>query len=60
MACLIGEIEQAWGEGKLGARLFMDVMGAFDYVVRRKLIGRRDIGMDGDLVRWVDSFLPNR
>ncbi len=39
VACLIGEIEQAWGEGKLGACLFMDIMGAFDHVVRQKLIG---------------------
>lgn len=61
VACLIGEIEQAWGEGKLGACLFMDIMGAFDHVVRQKLIGGLwGMGMDGDLVRWVDSFLSNR
>uniref|UniRef100_A0A093VF66 Putative RNA-directed DNA polymerase from transposon X-element n=1 Tax=Talaromyces marneffei PM1 TaxID=1077442 RepID=A0A093VF66_TALMA len=33
VVCLIGEIENAWGNGKLGACLFMDIKGAFDYVV---------------------------
>jgi hypothetical protein len=61
VACLIGEIEQAWGEGKLGACLFMDIKGAFDHVVGSKLIGGlRDTGMDGDLIRWVASFLTDR
>ena len=61
VACLIGEIESAWSEGKLGACLFMDIKGAFDHVVRGKLIGGlRDTGMDGDLIRWVASFLIGR
>jgi hypothetical protein len=61
VACLIGEIEYAWSEGKLGACLFMDIKGAFDYVIGHKLInGLQDTGMDGDLVRWVASFLSNR
>lgn len=61
VACLIGEIERAWGEGKLGACLFMDIKGACDYVVGRKLIGGlRDTGMDGDLIRLVASFLTGR
>jgi hypothetical protein len=61
VACLISEVERAWSEGKLGACLFMDIKGAFDYVVGHELIeGLRDTGMDGDLVRWVASFLSNR
>ncbi|QGA12366.1 hypothetical protein EYB26_000010 [Talaromyces marneffei] len=61
VACLIAEIEHAWGEGKLGACLFMDIKGAFDYVVWSKLRGGlRGTGMDGDLVRWVASFMSNR
>jgi hypothetical protein len=39
VACLIGEIKHAWGEGKVGACLFMDIKGAFDYMVWAKLIG---------------------
>jgi hypothetical protein len=38
VAYLIDEIKQAWGKGKLGACLFMDIIGAFDHVVRQKLI----------------------
>jgi hypothetical protein len=40
VACFIGEIEYAWSEGKLGACLFMDIKGAFDYVIGHKLINR--------------------
>ena len=58
VAYLIDEIESAWSEGKLRACLFMDIKGAFDYMVRGKLIGGLwDIGMDGDLICWVASFL---
>lgn len=61
VACLIGEIEHAWGEGRIGACLFMDIKGAFDHVVRSKLIGGlQATGMDGDLIRWVASFMSNR
>uniref|UniRef100_A0A093V4Z1 Putative RNA-directed DNA polymerase from transposon X-element n=1 Tax=Talaromyces marneffei PM1 TaxID=1077442 RepID=A0A093V4Z1_TALMA len=61
VACLIGEIEHAWGNGKLGACLFMDIKGAFDYVVWSKLIGGlQGTGMDGDLVRWVASMSNRR
>jgi hypothetical protein len=61
VACLIGEIEHAWGNHKVGACLFMDIQGAFDHVVRSKLIGGlREAKLDADLIRWVASFLTNR
>ncbi|KAL3707906.1 hypothetical protein TMatcc_005888, partial [Talaromyces marneffei ATCC 18224] len=61
VACLIGKIEHALGNGKLRACLFMDIKSAFDYVVWSKLIeGLQGTGMDGGLVRWVASFILNR
>ena len=61
VACLIGEVERAWGDHEVGACLFMDIKGAFDHVVGSKLIGGlREAGLDGDLIRWVASFLTNR
>jgi hypothetical protein len=57
----MGEIEYAWGEGKVEVCLFMDIKGAFDYVVWAKLIrGLWDTGMDGDLVWWVALFMLER
>jgi hypothetical protein len=39
----------------------MDVKGAFDHVSPTKLIGRMvELGVDGDLVRWTQSFLADR
>ena len=43
------------------AALFMDVQGAFDHVNPRRLVIRmRELGLDGDLIRWVQSFLTDR
>lgn len=36
VACLIGEIEHAWGKGKLGACQFMDINEPFDWIKRRR------------------------
>ncbi|EED11676.1 reverse transcriptase, putative [Talaromyces stipitatus ATCC 10500] len=61
VACLVEEIHQAWANGKLAAALFMDIKGAFDHVVLARLIEvLREAGVDGDLIRWVVSFLSDR
>ena len=39
----------------------MDVKGAFDHVSRTRLIERMmELGVDGDLIRWTQSFLTDR
>ena len=39
----------------------MDVKGAFDHVSRKKLAERMtDLGLDGDLVGWTQSFIIDR
>ena len=39
----------------------MDVKGAFDHVSKGQLLTRMiELGIDGDLVTWTDSFLTNR
>jgi hypothetical protein len=41
--------------------LFMDVKRAFDHVNPGRLVSRmRELGLDGDLIRWVQSFLTDR
>ncbi|EED14170.1 reverse transcriptase, putative [Talaromyces stipitatus ATCC 10500] len=61
VACLVEEIHQAWANGKLAAALFMDIKGAFDHVVLARLIEvLREASVDGDLIRWVVSFLSDR
>ena len=39
----------------------MDVKGAFDHVSGKKLAERMtDLGIDGDLVGWTQSFMADR
>ncbi|KAJ5453717.1 uncharacterized protein N7458_004673 [Penicillium daleae] len=61
VACLIQSTHDAWKQKQLMAALFMDVAGAFDHVNDRRLVIRMlELGFDGDLIRWVQSFLSDR
>jgi ribonuclease HI len=61
VACLIQNTHDAWKRKQLMAALFMDVAGAFDHVNDRRLVMRmQELGFDGDLIRWVQSFLSGR
>jgi ribonuclease HI len=61
VACLIQSTHEAWRQKQLMGALFMDVKGAFDHVNPGKLVARMiELGLDGDLVRWVQSFLTDR
>ena len=61
VASLVYKIERAWAEKKLAAALFMNVKGAFDRVSKTKLVERMmEQGVDGDLIRWTQSFLTER
>ncbi len=61
VACLIHRVQESWAEKKLVAALFMDVKGAFDHVSRTRLIEKMmELGIDGDLIHWTQSFLTDR
>lgn len=61
VACLIHRVQESWAEKKLAAALFMDVKGAFDHVSRVRLIERMmELEIDGDLIRWTQSFLTDQ
>jgi hypothetical protein len=57
-ACLIQRIQEAWGHQQLVGALFLDVNGAFDHVNPARLVVRMaELGLDRDLIRWVQPFL---
>jgi ribonuclease HI len=61
VACLIQSTHEAWKRKQLMGALFIDVKGAFDHVNPRRLVIRmRELSLDGDLIRWVQSFLTDR
>jgi hypothetical protein len=46
---------------KLSSKLLLDVKGAFDRANKKQLLNRMvQVGMAGNIVRWVDSFLSDR
>ncbi|KAL8295706.1 hypothetical protein RB600_001261 [Gaeumannomyces tritici] len=60
-ACVAHEVERALQNHKAAALVTMDVQGAFDAVLRRRLLQRLlNQGWDPTLVRWVSSFASNR
>ena len=45
----------------MAAALFRDIKGAYDYVLKTKLVERMlELGIDGDLIRWTRSFLTDQ
>ena len=61
VACLIQNTHEAWKLQQLMGALFLDVKGAFDHVNPSRLIARLiEFNLDGDLIRWVQSFLTDR
>src|SRR5699024_4561619 len=61
VACLIQNTHEAWKLQQLVGVLFLDVKGAFDHVNPGRLVRRLiEFGLDGDLIRWVQSFLTDR
>ena len=58
---LVHTVQERWEDKKLAAVLFMDVKGAFDHVSKAQLIARMiELGIDGDLLSWTNSFLTDR
>lgn len=58
---LVERIHSAWSKGKIATALLLDVAGAFDNVIRARLLHNlRRKGIDERLVQWLDSFLSRR
>ena len=61
VACLIQRTHDSWKQQQLMGALFMDVKGAFDHVNPDRLVSRMgELGLDGDLICWTQSFLTDR
>lgn len=61
VACSIQRTHDSWKQQQPIAVLFMDVKSAFDHVNPSQLVSRmRELGLDGDFIRWTQSFLANR
>jgi hypothetical protein len=61
VAQLVAKVENAWSQKRVALALLLDVKGAFDRVNKQKLIWRMiQVGIAGNVVRWVDSFLSDR
>ena len=61
VAALIHDIDRTLDSGKVATLVTMDIQGAFDSVLRKRLIFRlREQGWPIQLVKWVDSFMSSR
>lgn len=61
MAQLIKKVQAAWSKKRTALALLLDVKGAFDRVKKRQLLKRMiEVGIAGNIVRLVDSFLTDR
>lgn len=61
VARVMNRVEETWNQGKIAGLLLMDVKGAFDHVSRNQLLRRmRDMKVDGNLIKWVGSFMTDR
>ncbi|KAJ4176432.1 hypothetical protein NW755_14951 [Fusarium falciforme] len=61
VAALIHEIEAALDAGLVATLVTMDVLGAFDAVMRNRLLLRlREQGWPPSLARWAGSFMTDR
>ncbi|RFU78212.1 reverse transcriptase [Trichoderma arundinaceum] len=61
VACLIHDIERALDRGLVASLLTLDISGAFDIVMRNRLVRRlREQGWPTLFVKWVESFMSDR
>jgi Reverse transcriptase (RNA-dependent DNA polymerase) len=58
---LVSQIHTIWEAGGVASLLSIDMSGAFDHVVKRKLISiLRRKGIPRPLIGWIDSFMTDR
>lgn len=61
LAMLVDTVERAWKEKKVVGALMLDVKGAFDHVNRKRLLELlKELGLPGNIIAWVASFLTDR
>jgi ribonuclease HI len=61
IAQLVSKVEDAWNQKQTVLALLLDVKGAFDRVNKQRLLQRMlEVGIAGNIVRWVQSFLSDR
>ena len=61
VAALIHDIEEAFARKKVATLVTMDIQGAFDTVMRNRLVLRlREQGWPDHLARWAESFMRDR
>lgn len=61
VAQLVAKVENAWSRKRIALALLLDVKGAFDRVNKQRLLHRMvEVGIAGNIVRWVDSYLSDR
>jgi hypothetical protein len=61
VAALVHDIEEAFARKKVATLVTMDIQGAFDTVLRNRLILRlREQGWPEHLARWAGSFMDDR
>ena len=61
VAQLVAKVENTWVQKRTAIALLLDVKGAFDRVNKQRLLRRMvEVGIAGNIVRWVDSFLSDR
>ena len=61
VAALVHDIEVAFAKGQVATMVTMDIQGAFDTVLRNRLVLRlRQQGWPQNLARWVGSFMLDR
>jgi hypothetical protein len=61
VAALIHDIEEAFARKKVVTLVTMDIQGAFDTVMRNRLVLRlREQGWPDHLARWAESFMGDR
>ncbi|KAL1581647.1 hypothetical protein WHR41_09703, partial [Cladosporium halotolerans] len=58
---LVARVEAAWERKQMSLALLLDVKGAYDRVDKHQLLRRMvEVGIAGNIIRWVKSFMSDR
>jgi hypothetical protein len=58
---MVDRAHAAWTNGHITGMLLMDIKATFPTVANRRLVNFMKVRqMDGDLIRWAESFLSER
>jgi hypothetical protein len=61
VARLVTTVEESWRQKPMALMLLLDVKGAYDRVNKQLLLKRVvEVGIAGNILRWVESFLSGR